>query len=147
LARDCEESSTSLRGATWLKQPRFAQLAEKDFLRREPWRDRLKTVKGRKVWPEAVSMCCIGPCASSARCQAPRDLLIVALDQDDTVRLSKGAARPYLPLEERLEHYGGIGLCLIFVTWQIEAEWPRWIQAFSTSPSMSKGTDWARPYS
>ena len=51
-------------------------------------------------------------------CEARRegDLLIVAINSDESVRRLKGEGRPILPLEERLQILAGLA-CVDYVTW------------------------------
>ncbi len=68
------------------------------------------------------------------------DLLIVALNSDESIRGNKGEGRPMVPLAERLEMIAAIG-CVHYVTSFAEPTADMLIEALRPNV-YCKGTDW-----
>jgi len=77
--------------------------------------------RGRVVLANgAFDLLHVGHLRYLADARARGDTLVVALNTDESVRAAKGAARPLVPLAERLELVAGLA-CVDFVTWFGEA--------------------------
>lgn len=68
------------------------------------------------------------------------DLLVVALNTDESVRALKGPARPVTPLEERAELVAALR-CVDFVTWFAERDLEATLRALRPAVH-AKGTDY-----
>ncbi|MBL8800468.1 MAG: adenylyltransferase/cytidyltransferase family protein [Planctomycetes bacterium] len=72
--------------------------------------------------------------------RARGDLLVVALNTDDSVRALKGPTRPLTPLEERAELVSALR-CVDFVTWFAERDLEATLRALRPAVH-AKGTDY-----
>lgn len=72
--------------------------------------------------------------------RARGDLLVVALNTDDSVRALKGPTRPLTPLEERAELVAALR-CVDFVTWFAERDLEATLRALRPAVH-AKGTDY-----
>lgn len=72
--------------------------------------------------------------------RARGDLLVVALNTDESVRALKGPARPLTPLEERAELVAALR-CVDFVTWFAERDLEATLRALRPAVH-AKGTDY-----
>jgi rfaE bifunctional protein nucleotidyltransferase chain/domain len=68
------------------------------------------------------------------------DLLVVALNSDESIRQLKGSSRPLIPLADRLEVVAALG-SVDFVTW-FEEETPVALIKLLQPPILVKGGDW-----
>lgn len=73
--------------------------------------------------------------------RARGDLLVVALNTDDSVRALKGPTRPLTPLVERAELVAALG-CVDFVTWFAERDLEATLRALRPAVH-AKGTDYS----
>jgi rfaE bifunctional protein nucleotidyltransferase chain/domain len=73
--------------------------------------------RGRVVLANgAFDLLHVGHVRYLAAARARGDLLVVALNTDESVRAAKGAGRPHVPLAERCELVAALR-CVDFVTW------------------------------
>jgi rfaE bifunctional protein nucleotidyltransferase chain/domain len=84
----------------------------------------------------------VGHLRALAAARAAGDVLVVALNDDESVRAAKGAGRPHVPLVERCELVAGFA-CVDFVTWFGERTLEATLRLLRPHVH-AKGTDYTR---
>lgn len=90
--------------------------------------------------PTVASTCCTSGTCVTSRVRARGDLLVVALNTDESVRALKGPTRPLMPLEERAEVVGALR-CVAYVLAFAERDLEATLRALRPDVH-AKGTDY-----